>query len=151
MDFYSGHLACLLSQSENDIYLILKKGFHAVLIPEARGNLYVRAGFLKQFHGFRQEIKRLPNHHTDGNAVLVFCAEILSLFNGAFQVLPHAGQEGNELSAGRGEGCALPVPLKDCEADFFLQEFYLIGKGRLADKRLSAARLKFSVRATSIQ
>ena len=136
MYLYSGYLPSLLLQSKNDIRLILKKGFHAVLIPKAGGNLYIRAGLLKQFHGFGEKVKRLPDHHTYGNVVLVFCAEILPLFNGTFQVLPHAGQEGNKLGTGRGERCAFPVPFKDGESDFFLQEFYLIGEGRLADEKI---------------
>ena len=63
-------------------------------------------------------------------------AEVLSLLDGTFQILPHAGQEGNELGSCRSQSSTLAASIKDGEADLLLQQPDLIGKGGLADEQV---------------
>ena len=83
MDMDPRNLSGLFFQSKDDINLAPKEGFHTSFVLEYRKNLNRRIRFREKTHGFRQEKDSLPNHQTDGNAVLVFGAEVLSLLNGA--------------------------------------------------------------------
>ena len=136
VDLDAGHLPRLLLQGKDHIRFIPKKCLHAVLIPKDRGDLHVRLGLRKQTYGLRKKVNGLPDHQADGDAVLILGAEILPLLDGALQILPHTGQEGNELRSGRCQRGALAASLKDGEADLLLQQPDLIGKGGLADEHI---------------
>ena len=139
MDLYARDLPGLFLQGKYDICLILQEGLHAVFILKYRRDLYIRLSFGKDPHCLRKEIQRLPHHHADGNIVFISGTEILPLFDGALQIFAHAGQEGNELCPGRGQGSSLAASLEDRKADFFLQEPDLVGKSRLADEHVVCA------------
>ena len=136
MDGDPGDLLRLLLQRKQDIDLIAQKGLDAVFIPEYGRDLNVAVCLRKKPYGFREKIYGLPDHEADGDAVPVGRAEILPLLDGAFQLLPHAGEEGDELRSRRRQSGALSAAFKDREADLFFQQPDLIGQGRLADKHI---------------
>ena len=113
MDGDPGDLLRLLLQRKQDIDLIAQKGLDAVFIPEYGRDLNVAVCLRKKPYGFREKIYGLPDHEADGDAVPVGRAEILPLLDGAFQILPHAGQERDKLRSGRRQRRALSAALKD--------------------------------------
>ena len=129
-------LPCLFLQGKQDVSLLPKECLHAVLVPEEGDDLDIRMGYGKQPHGFRQEMNGLPHEEADGDAVLVFCAEVLALFDGPLQVFPHAGEESDELGSRRCQGGPLAAPLEDGKAHLLFQKADLIGEGRLADEQV---------------
>ena len=124
----------LLLQREQQIRLVLQKAFDAVFVFELRNDLDLGGLLGKEPHGLRQKEQGLPDHHADGNAVPVFRAEILALFNSAFQILPHSGQKAHKLRPGRGQRRALAASHENREAHLVLQQLDLIRQGRLAHK-----------------
>ena len=65
-------------------------------------------------------------------------------------IFPHRGEKGNELGTGRRERCAFAGPLEDRKTDFFLQQFDLIGKGRLTDKKVVSCPAEIQRAAWSV-
>ena len=132
----SGDLPGVLFERKQDICFAFQKAIQAIFILEPWGDLYVREGFGEQTHGLRQKIHRLAYHQADGDGVLIFGAEILSLFNGALQICPHTGEIVHELAPRRRQRGAFPAALEDGKAHFLLQQLDLIGEGGLTDKHV---------------
>ena len=130
----AGDLPGLFFQCKKDVSFVFQERLYAVFVLKQGGDLHIRIRFAEKPYGLRKKTDCLPDHQTDGDIILVFCTEILALLDGALEVFAHACKEGNKLCSGRGQRCPLPAPLKDCKADFLLQQPDLIGEGRLADK-----------------
>ena len=138
-----------LAQREEQIRLMLEKALHPALILKLRNDLHLGRLLGKQPHGLRQKIDRLAHHQTDRDRVLPGAAVILPLLDRALELCPQIGKKAYKLAARRGQRRALSAALKDRKANLLLKQADLIGKRRL--NRFSAARLKFKVRASSMQ
>ena len=132
----AGNLPGLLFQGEQNVDLISEKSFHAAFVLEQRKNLDLGIGFSEKAHGFRKKKHCRPHHQANGDAVLVFRAEVLPLLDGALKVLPHGCEKSYKLGAGRCECRAFAIPLKNRKPDFLLEKPDLIRESRLADKHV---------------
>ena len=83
-----------------------------------------------------QKVDGGTNRQRYANAFGVFCAEILPLLNGGFQLSVKRAQRANELGACRGEHSAFAGALKDSKPNFVLHYLYLIGQCGLRDKEI---------------
>ena len=97
---------------------VVHEGVHTAFVLELGGYLHMRFLLLKAADGFRQEIDGLSYHKTDGYAVPVFGAEVLPLFNGTLQIIPHIDQKTHKLLTGRRKGCPLSVSFKNFKFQF---------------------------------
>ena len=136
MNVNAGNLLGLLFQGEQNIDLISEKSLDTAFVLEHGENLNLGALLRENAHSFGQKIHCRPHHQTDGDAVLVFRAEVLPLLDSTLEVLPHGCEKSHKLGAGRREYRALACPLKNRKSDFLFKEFNLVRKSRLADKKI---------------
>ena len=128
--------AHMVVQRKQNVLLTPEEGIRYTVVLEVGHHLRGGIGGGKAGDGLRQQTELRPDAHTDGDALGVLGAEILSLLHGPLQVRTNVLQGFTELGPGWGQLDGLALPVENAEAHLILQRFDLVGQGGLGDKQV---------------